>query len=62
MFGLSSIYVVADPSFTFPASGLPHTLLADPRTMKVLRDMDNDPLNADDSDPQVTTLAKKNGG
>jgi hypothetical protein len=60
MFNLSPIYVVADPNFTFPASGLPHTLLADPRTMKVVADMDGDSLNADYSDPKVTALAKKN--
>jgi hypothetical protein len=60
MFGLTPINVVADPNFTFPASGLPHTLLADPRSMKIVRDMDNDSLNSDYSDPQVTDLAKKN--
>jgi thiol-disulfide isomerase/thioredoxin len=63
MFDLTPIYVVADPNFTFPASGLPHSLLADPRTMKIVDDLDNDPestLNSDGSDPKVTALAKKN--
>jgi len=60
MFNLTPIFVVADPNFSFPASGLPHSMLADPRTMKIVRDMDTDTLNADGSDPQVTDLAKKN--
>jgi hypothetical protein len=63
LFSLTSIYVVADPNDTFPTNALPYELLIDPRTMKVVHDLSTDSeVNADDSDPQVTTLAKKNAG
>ena len=63
LFTLNSIYVVADPNDSFPTNSLPYELLIDPRTMKVVHDLSNDSnLNNDDSDPAVTTLAKKNGG
>jgi len=61
LFSLTPIYVVADPSDTFPTDALPYELLIDPRTMKVVHDLSSDSdQNADDSDPAVTTLAKKN--
>jgi hypothetical protein len=61
LFSLSAIYVVADPNDTFPTDALPYELLIDPRTMKVVHDLSSDSnVNADDSDPAVTTLAKKN--
>lgn len=61
MFSLTEIYVVADPNTTFPAEQLPHEFLIDPRTMTIVDDLDDDEtLNADDSDPKVTALAKKN--
>jgi len=61
LFSLTPIYVVADPSDTFPTDALPYELLIDPRTMKVVHDLSSDSdQNADDSDPAVTALAKKN--
>jgi hypothetical protein len=63
LFNLTSIYVVADPNDTFPTDALPYELLIDPRTMKVVHDLSSDTeVNDDDSDPAVTTLAKKNAG
>jgi hypothetical protein len=63
LFNLTSIYVVADPNDTFPTDALPYELLIDPRTMKVVHDLSSDSaVNADDSDPAVTALAKKNAG
>jgi len=63
LFNLTSIYVVADPSDTFPTAALPYQLLIDPRTMKIVHDLSNDSaVNNDLSDPAVATLAKKNGG
>jgi len=60
-YSLTAIYVVADPNTTFPASQLPHDFLVNPRTMKIVVNMDGDTsLNNDGSDPAVTTLAKKN--
>jgi hypothetical protein len=61
LFNLTSIYVVADPNDTFPTDALPYELLINPRTMKVVHDLSSDSaVNADDSDPAVTTLAKQN--
>jgi hypothetical protein len=63
LFTLNSIFVVADPSDTFPTNALPYELLIDPRTMKVVHDLSSDTaVNNDLSDPAVTALAKKNGG
>ncbi|HEX3346201.1 MAG TPA: hypothetical protein VHS09_16575 [Polyangiaceae bacterium] len=61
LFGLTSIYVVADPSDTFPTDALPYELLVDPRTMKVVHDLSSDSAQtADGADPAVATLAMKN--
>jgi hypothetical protein len=61
MFGLTSIYVAADPNASLPAQALPHNLLVDPRTMKVSRDLDNDnAAGTPQADPAVAALAKKN--
>ncbi|HEY3816784.1 MAG TPA: hypothetical protein VGL81_06425 [Polyangiaceae bacterium] len=61
LFMLNAIYVVADPSDTFPTNALPYELLVDPRTMKVVHDLSDDSNQAaDGSDPAVLTLAKKN--
>jgi len=60
-FKLTSIYVVADPTDSFPTNSLPNELLIDPRTMKIVHDLSTDTsLNNDGSDPTVTALAKKN--
>src|ERR1019366_3667859 len=62
-FKLTSIYVVADPTDSFPTNSLPNELLIDPRTMKVVGNLTSDTtLNNDGSDPKVTALAKKDGG
>ena len=62
MFTLGSdTYVAADPLITFATASLPHTLLADPRTMKVTLVLDGDgnyPGPA--ADPAVTQLAMMN--
>ncbi len=61
LFMLDTIYVVADPSDTFPTNALPYELLIDPRTMKVVHDLSTDTTaTADGADPAVATLAKKN--
>jgi hypothetical protein len=61
LFMLDTIYVVADPSDTFPTNALPYELLIDPRTMKVVHDLSTDSTaTADGADPAVATLAKKN--
>jgi hypothetical protein len=61
LFSLTSIYVTADPSDTFPTDELPYELLVDPRTMKVVHNLSTDSnQNNDGSDPAVTTLAKQN--
>jgi len=63
LFSLNELYVVADPADTFPTNALPSQLLVNPRTMKVVRDLSNDTAQtADGADPQVATLAMKNGG
>jgi hypothetical protein len=61
MFGLTSIYVAADPNASLPAKALPHNLLIDPRTMKIFKDLDNDPSEGSPApDPAVAALATKN--
>jgi hypothetical protein len=61
LFSLTSIYVTADPSDTFPTDELPYELLVDPRTMKVVHNLSDDTdQNNDGSDPAVVTLAKTN--
>jgi hypothetical protein len=48
MFDLTDIYVVADPSVTFAAQGVPYNVLVDPRTMKITTDFSNSTLPGDD--------------
>jgi hypothetical protein len=62
MFDLTSIvYVAADPNDTFPAVALPHNILINPRTMRIVKDLDNDPsAGTGDPDPAVAALATKN--
>ncbi len=62
MFNLASdTYVAADPQITFATNALPHTLLVDPRTMKITSDLGNDPnYGATAADPAVTQLATTN--
>jgi|HubBroStandDraft_2_1064218.scaffolds.fasta_scaffold249414_2 hypothetical protein len=62
MFDLTSIvYVAADPNDTFPAEALPHNILINPRTMRIVKDLDNDPAaGTGEADPAVTELATKN--
>jgi hypothetical protein len=66
LFNLTNIYVAADPGITFPTPSLPHNLLVDPRTMKIVVDLDDDEVPADDAgtaqvaDPAVAELAIQN--
>jgi hypothetical protein len=72
MFDLTNLsYVVADPSVTFPAAGVPYNVLIDPRTMKITTDFSNSPLPGDDGGgddggpvdpafPEVAQLASHN--
>jgi hypothetical protein len=48
MFGLTSIYVVADPSVTFSTQGVPYNVLVDPRTMKIVTDFSSSVVTGDD--------------
>jgi hypothetical protein len=66
---VTDVWVVADPGDTFPSDTIPHDLLIDPRTMKVVDDMDNDNYDAappasdptgEAPDPSVAALATKN--
>jgi len=60
-FQLSNTYVAADPQITFATSSLPHTLLVDPRTMKIVSNLDTDPnYGTKAADTAVTQLAMKN--
>jgi len=61
MFQLADTYVAADPLITFATASLPHTLLVDPRTMKVTVNLDNDAnYGGPAADPTVTQLAMTN--
>ena len=61
LFHLSNTIVAADPLITFPTGGLPHTLMADPRTMKVTANFDNDTnFGIQAADPVVAQLAMMN--
>jgi hypothetical protein len=57
---LTSIDVCADPnnSLSMGYAGLPGNFLVDPRTMKIVSEMDG--TNAPDPDPAVDQLALKN--
>jgi hypothetical protein len=66
---VTDVWVVADPALTFPSDTIPHDLLIDPRTMKVVDDMDNDNYDAaapasdptgEAPDPSVAKLATTN--
>ena len=61
MFKLENTWVAADPGITFATASLPHTLLVDPRTMKVTDNLDDDPnYGSTAADPTVTNMAMKN--
>jgi hypothetical protein len=62
MFNLASdSYVAADPLITFATASLPHTLLVNPRTMKVTVNLDNDSAyGTTAADPTVTQMAMTN--
>jgi hypothetical protein len=66
---VTDVWVVADPGDTFPSDTLPHDLLIDPRTMKVVDNLDNDNYDAappasdptgEAADPAIAALATKN--
>ena len=61
LFSLNELYVVADPTETFPSPTLPSQLLVNPRTMKIVHDLSSDTAQtADGADPAVAALATKN--
>ena len=72
MFGLTDIYVVADPSVTFATQGVPYNVLVDPRTMKITTEISPVSLTGDDgggahdggtvdpAPPEVAQLAQRN--
>lgn len=68
-FGLTSIYVAADPTASFTTHTIPYNVLVNPRTMTVMVDLDNDSYDAAvpgdaatlmEPDPAIAAMAKQN--